>query len=109
MNKNRKGKKSYREMAEEAGVSVGHIAKAVKVDELGRSEEVIRGEKTVNEILREEGLLPPLKEKRAGAENSATEKSKLETCIETLKALTDAELETLADALVKVMTDRGLL
>ena len=48
-------------MAEEVGVSIGHITKAVKVDELGRSEEVISGEKTVNEILREEGLLPPLK------------------------------------------------
>ena len=63
MNKNREFKKSYREMAKEAGVSVGTIAKAAKVNELGRSQEVIDGIKTANEILQEEGLMPKKNEK----------------------------------------------
>ena len=50
-------------MAAEAGVSVGQIAKSVQVHELGRSQEVIDGTKTVNEILREEGLMPEKKKK----------------------------------------------
>lgn len=100
MNKNRKGKKSYREMAADAGVSVGQIAKAVKVAELGRSQEVIDGIKTPNEILREEGLLPPLKGRKA------PRKTALDTCIETLPKLTDAELETLCSALVKELEKR---
>lgn len=100
MNKNRKYKKNYRELAEEAGVSVGQIAKAVKVDELGRSHEVIRGEKTVNEILREEGLLPPLKGKGKG------KSSKLQTCIKHLPNLTNEEIETLCTALVQELEKR---
>lgn len=94
MNKNRKGEKSYRELAEEAGVSVGQIAKAMKVHELGRSHEVIRGEKTVNEILREEGLLPTKKT------------TALSRCIDTLPKLTDDELETLCSALVGKLEKR---
>ena len=77
----RKYKKSYREMATEAGVSVGTIAKAVKVDELGRSQEVIDGKKTPDEILREEGLLK---------KNSAFTR-----CVDALKKLTIEELVSL--------------
>ena len=100
MNKNRKGIKSYRELAEEAGVSVGQIAKAQKIHELGRSDEVISGKKTVNEILREEGLLPPLKGKGKG------QSSKLQTCIKHLPNWTDDELETLCTALVRELEKR---
>lgn len=50
-------KLTYREMAKNAGVSVGSIAKAVKVEATGRSQEVIDGLKTADEILAEEGLL----------------------------------------------------
>lgn len=91
----RKGEKSYIEMAKEAGVSVGQIAKAAKIHELGRSGEVISGEKTPNEILREEGLLPPLKEKQTTGENSPVEQSQLQPCIDALKKLTIEELKAL--------------
>ena len=89
MNKNRKFQKSYREMAKEAGVSVGMISKCVKVQELGRSQEVIDGKKTVDEVLREEGLMPQPKKK----------KTALARCIETLPKLTLTELGTLYDAI----------
>ena len=52
MNKNRRYKKRYRELAAEAGVSVGTITKAAKVAELGRSKEVIDGIKTADEVQR---------------------------------------------------------
>ena len=98
MNKNRKRKKSYREMAQEAGVSVGTIAKAMKVDELGRSHEVISGEKTPDEILREEGLLEEKKKT-----------TYLSRSIAALPKLTDDELDTLASAVVAEMEKRGIL
>ena len=93
MNKNRKYKKSYREMAEEAGVSVGTIAKAVKVEELGRSQEVIGGIKTADEILKEAGL-------------SKKKTQPLDSCISTLPKLTDAELEVLCSAIVDELERR---
>jgi len=64
----------------------------------GRSQEVIDGTKTVNEILREEGLLDTPKKKTA-----------LDTAIATLKKLTDTELDQLADEVVSEMKKRGLL
>ena len=92
MNKSRKRKQSYREMAAEAGVSVGHISKAVKVDELGRSDEVISGEKTVNEILREEGLL-----KKTDFHGQ---------CVRALPKLTTAELSSLLSELLAELDAR---
>ena len=47
-----------------AGVSVGTIAKAQKVHDLGRSDEVMSGEKTADEILRETRYPPRVKKKK---------------------------------------------
>ena len=96
MNKNRKYKKSYREMAKEAGVSVGVIHKASKVAELGRSQEVIDGIKTADEILREEGLMPQKPKK----------KTHLDRCVEILPKLTDDDLATLIKAVLDEIESR---
>ena len=94
MNKNRKYKKSYREMAAEAGVSVGTITKAAKVAELGRSKEVIDGIKTADEVLKEEGLMQKQK------------KTHLDRCVEILPKLTDDDLATLIKAVLSEIERR---
>ena len=80
---------TYREMAKGAGVSVGSIVKAVKVHKLGRSQEVIDGLKTANEILQEEGLLPKKKPKRK-------KKDAFEICKDALSKLSLVELDQLS-------------
>ena len=94
MNKQDKPR-TYRELAKDAGVSVGTITKAVQVHELGRSQEVIDGLKTANEILQEEGLLPKPKPKKKDAfticKDALSKLSLLE--LDTLSGLINEELE----------------
>lgn len=96
MNKNRKFQKSYRELAADAGVSIGMISPPVKVSELGRSQEVIDGIKTADEILLEEGLAP----------EKPTARSR---CIASLTKMDDADLDALAEARLVEMRKRGMI
>ena len=92
-------KKTLRKLAEETGISVGTLHKAQQVQKLGRSQEVIDGSKTVNEILREEGLLPPLKKDKPLV--VTTKKAISNGYAAHLYEMSDDELETLCHAITE--------
>ena len=85
-------------MAKEAGVSVGTIAQAVQVHELGRAQEVIDGKKTAAEILREEGILPKKKPKKKDA---------FTICKDALSKLSPVELDQLSALINEELETRG--